>query len=220
MKMSDGILVSDILKKISPHDQPILDLLMIDRNEMTKIQLANHFKRSRSDIGFSLERLKIGGHIKQESRYGKWHAVNYDFSTEIANKRPEEVVKKTNRLEKEIAELKLEDKRSFFSGVAVSLQAIAFFGDSAIAEEIVSGLGGDKEEFYEYLKSEGGVDLDTYRYLIKNNTADILSTFDAIECECGCDITQEVMSLNEGQFDCSCGAEISWKEKLNQEGEE
>ncbi len=123
-------------------------------------------------------------------------------------------------LEKEIAKLKREDKRSFFSGVAVSLQAIAFFGDSAIAEEIVSGLGGDKEEFYEYLKSEGGVDLDTYRYLIKNNTADILRTFDAIECECGCDITQEVMSLNEGQFDCSCGAEISWKEKLNQEGEE
>ena len=105
--MSNGILVSDLLKKIEPHDQPILDLLMVDRNEMTKIQLANHFKRSRSDIGFSLERLKIGGHIKQAKyNYGKWYAVNYDFSEEVVAKRPGEAVEKINRMVEEIAELK------------------------------------------------------------------------------------------------------------------
>ena len=105
--MSDGVLVSDLLKKISPHDQPILDLLMVDRNEMTKIQLANHFKRSRSDVGFSLERLKIGGHINQAKyNYGKWYAVNYDFSEEVVAKRPGEAVEKINRMVEEIADLK------------------------------------------------------------------------------------------------------------------
>ncbi|CAH9016003.1 conserved hypothetical protein [Vibrio phage 217E38-1] len=106
MKMNDGILASDLLKEVDPHDQPILDLLMVDRNEMTKIQLANHFKRSRSDVGFSLERLKIGGHINQSKyNYGKWYAVNYDFSEEIISKRPGEAVEKINRMVEEIAEL-------------------------------------------------------------------------------------------------------------------
>lgn len=120
----------------------------------------------------------------------------------------------------EVAEIKMEDKRSFFSGLAVALQSVAFFDESTVAEEIVGGLGGEKMEFYEYLKSEGGVDLNTYQYLIKNNTSDILSTLTKIECVCGCDITQEVMSSSDGQFDCDCGADISWKERPNQEVEQ
>ena len=107
--MSGGILVSDLLKEIGTHDKPILDLLMVDRNEMTKIQIANHFKRSRSDVGFSLERLKIGGHIKQAKyNYGKWYAVNYDYSIEIASKRPDESVSKIASLTAENAELRAD----------------------------------------------------------------------------------------------------------------
>lgn len=178
---------------------------------MSEMKMSEHFP----------EAFQVDGNPSFGVQNCVWTTFGEDeHSTADQDSAIEHAVLNHDRMVGEIAEFKLEDKRSFFSGVAVSLQAIAFFGDSAIAEEIVSGLGGDKEEFYEYLKSEGGVDLDTYRYLIKNNTADILSTFDAIECECGCDITQEVMSLNEGQFDCSCGAEISWKEKLNQEGGE
>mgnify|MGYP000108636979 FL=1 len=104
-------------------------------------------------------------------------------------------------------------KSVFFSGIAVSLQAISFFGDTVIAEEIVSGLGGEKEKFYEYLKNEGGVDLDTYRYLIKHDIGDIVETLDEILCDCGCDITQEVMSEPNGDINChECGAEITWCE--------
>ena len=123
--MSDGILASDLLKKISPHDQPILDLLMVDRNEMTKIQLANHFKRSRSDVGFSLERLKIGGHINQAKyNYGKWYAVNYDFSEEVVAKRPGEAVEKINRMVEEVAELKgLVDNLKKDRSSAISLMS-------------------------------------------------------------------------------------------------
>ena len=98
--MSEGKLVSEILKEVCEHDQPILDLLMVDRNEMTTIQLANHFKRARSDMKMTIDRLKTGGHIKQgKYNYGKWHAVNYDFSLEVAAKRPNELVDKLTNLE-------------------------------------------------------------------------------------------------------------------------
>lgn len=106
LKMSEGIEVSEMLKNIDKHDQQILDLLMRDRNELTKIQISKILKRSRSDVGYSLRRLKSGSHINQESRYGRWYAVNYDYESEVASKRPDEAAGKIKSMEQEIAQLK------------------------------------------------------------------------------------------------------------------
>ncbi len=67
-----------------------------------------------------------------------------------------------------IKELKENDKRSFFSGLAVALQSVAMFDHATMAEEIINGLGSEKEAFYSYLKSEGGVDFETLAYLKSN----------------------------------------------------
>ena len=96
----------EILEKVEPHDQPILDLLMVDRNQMTTIQLANHFKRSRSDMRLSIQRLLAGNHIYQTNEYGRWAATNYDFSVEIIAKRPDEAASKIEALESELSNLK------------------------------------------------------------------------------------------------------------------
>lgn len=98
----------EIIESVDSHDQPILDLLMVDRNEMTLIQLADHFKRARLDMRGSIERLKAGGHIKKYQPFGKWYAVNYDFSSEVIAKRPEEYADKLKALEEENAKLKAE----------------------------------------------------------------------------------------------------------------
>lgn len=98
----------EILEKVETHDQPILDLLMVDRNKMTLIQLSNHFKRSRLDMRGSIERLSIGKHIYQTNEYGKWAATNYDFTREIIAKRPDEAASQMKALKEEVAKLKDE----------------------------------------------------------------------------------------------------------------
>lgn len=98
----------EILEKVEAHDQPILDLLMVDRNEMTMIQLSDHFKRARLDMRGSIERLRAGGHIKKSQPYGKWYAVNYDFSSEVIAKRPDEAADKIARLTEQVEKLKSE----------------------------------------------------------------------------------------------------------------
>ncbi|TOG14246.1 hypothetical protein CGJ08_01515 [Vibrio parahaemolyticus] len=67
-----------------------------------------------------------------------------------------------------IKELKESDKHSFFSGLAVALQSVSMFDHATMAEEIINGLGSEKEAFYSYLKSEGGVDFETLAYLKSN----------------------------------------------------
>ena len=95
----------EILEKIDSHDQPILDLLMVDRNKMTTIQLANHFKRSRLDMRLTIERLRISGHIYQAD-YGRWVATFYDFTSEVIAKRPEEAATSIKATEGELSKLK------------------------------------------------------------------------------------------------------------------
>ncbi|HCE4911633.1 TPA: hypothetical protein NKV14_003174 [Vibrio parahaemolyticus] len=67
--------------------------------------------------------------------------------------------------EDKIKELKENDKRSFFSGLAVALQSLSLWNQKTIADEIVDGLGSEKEPFYSYLESEGGIDAQTLEFL-------------------------------------------------------
>ncbi|MCG9699665.1 hypothetical protein L1D19_05900 [Vibrio natriegens] len=67
-----------------------------------------------------------------------------------------------------VQELKESNKQSFYSGLAVALQSISLFDNPTIAEEIINGLGSEKESFYSYLASEGGIDAETLTYLKKN----------------------------------------------------
>lgn len=68
-------------------------------------------------------------------------------------------------LVQKIKELKENDKRSFFSGLAVALQSLSLWNQKTIADEIVDGLGSEKEPFYSYLESEGGIDAQTLEFL-------------------------------------------------------
>ncbi|WMN77618.1 hypothetical protein NI385_16365 [Vibrio parahaemolyticus] len=65
----------------------------------------------------------------------------------------------------EIKDLKENDKRSFFSGLAVALQSLSLWNQKTIADEIIDGLGSEKEPFYSYLESEGGIDAQTLEFL-------------------------------------------------------
>jgi len=61
----------------------------------------------------------------------------------------------------------MSGKQSFFAGVAVALQAVAGYQDSAIAHEIMIGLGHEKEEFYEYLRWSDTIDKHTLEWLLQ-----------------------------------------------------
>jgi len=113
------ITAMEIIQKIEPHDQVLLDLLMVDRNQMTLIQIANRLKRSRLDVRGSIERLSAGGHIKKLQPYSKWCAVNYDYSCELAAKRPEEAVSEIDRLTEENKRL-----RDSLSGVLFAYESV------------------------------------------------------------------------------------------------
>ncbi|MDG3034203.1 hypothetical protein P7245_22510 [Vibrio parahaemolyticus] len=74
-------------------------------------------------------------------------------------------------IEEQEQQLKLALERNdkgFFAGLAVALQSISLFDNPTIAEEIINGLGSEKEPFYSYLESEGGVDAQTLEYLKDN----------------------------------------------------
>lgn len=64
--------------------------------------------------------------------------------------------------------LETNDK-SFFAGLAVALQSLALWNQKTIADEIVSGLGSEKDKFFAYLESEGGIDAQTLEFLKKQS---------------------------------------------------
>ncbi|HCG6030319.1 hypothetical protein [Vibrio parahaemolyticus] len=74
-------------------------------------------------------------------------------------------------MEEQEQQLKLAletNDKSFFAGLAVALQSLALWNQKTIADEIVSGLGSEKDKFFAYLESEGGVDFETLAYLKSN----------------------------------------------------
>ncbi|EOD9553076.1 hypothetical protein ACJ7RV_002192 [Vibrio parahaemolyticus] len=60
-----------------------------------------------------------------------------------------------------------QNENSFFAGLAVALQSLSLWNQKTIADEIVSGLGSEKEKFYSYLENEGGIDAETLEFLKK-----------------------------------------------------
>lgn len=70
---------------------------------------------------------------------------------------------------------KIDDrgKQSFFSGLAVSLQSIASWDEPLLAGEIINGLGGEVNDFANYMKSEGGVDGETLEWLVSSGVVKV-----------------------------------------------
>ncbi|EOD9553495.1 hypothetical protein ACJ7RV_002619 [Vibrio parahaemolyticus] len=54
---------------------------------------------------------------------------------------------------------------NFFAGLAVALQSLSLWNQKTIADEIVNGLGSEKEKLFSYLENEGGIDAQTLEFL-------------------------------------------------------
>ncbi|CAH9016592.1 hypothetical protein VP137E351_P0073 [Vibrio phage 137E35-1] len=102
------ITAREILEKVEDHDLPVLNLIKSKQEGFTLIQVADHLKRGRTDVKYSIERLVIGKHIKCKAATRKYYDPNFDFLPECINKRPEEYAEKFRRLEEENAKLKAE----------------------------------------------------------------------------------------------------------------
>ncbi len=100
-------LVSEILNKVALYDQSVLDLLQERYEGYTLIQISDRLKRSRLAVYESIVRLKISKHIHNRDGYGRLSLVEYDFSEQIASKRPDEAVSKIKSLQSKVDDLEL-----------------------------------------------------------------------------------------------------------------
>lgn len=101
--MSNGKLVSEMLKEISSHDEAVMEILKERSEGYTPIQISKRLKRSYKDVKLSIHRLKIGGHVKNYPWYGRVCLVEFDFLPQLMNKRPEEYAENYREIEGKLA---------------------------------------------------------------------------------------------------------------------
>ena len=100
-----SVYAEDILSKVSDHDMAVIKVLNERDSGFTKIQIAKKLKRSLEDVSHSIHRLKVSKHVKDSRYYGRVYLVDFDYSEQIANKRPDEAAMKIKQLQQDKAEL-------------------------------------------------------------------------------------------------------------------
>lgn len=100
-----SVYAEDILSKVSDHDLSVIKVLNERDSGFTKIQIAKKLNRSLDDVSHSIHRLKVSKHVKDSRYYGRVYLVDFDYSEQIANKRPDEAAMTIKQLQQDRAEL-------------------------------------------------------------------------------------------------------------------